>query len=91
VTFHCYNTAAVAVVNSSYTQVPEIMHLLICMFFIRAQFQVDILAVHTPGVDNGLAGAISRYNLHYLFSQVSGARPQETIILPYLHVLLIEE
>ena len=30
-TVYCDNTAAVAVVNSGYGQVPEIMHLLRCM------------------------------------------------------------
>ncbi len=34
VTMHCDNTAAVAVVNSGYSKVPEIMHLLRFLFFV---------------------------------------------------------
>ena len=33
VTFHCDNVAAVAVVNSGYSRVPQILHLLRCLFF----------------------------------------------------------
>ena len=91
VTVHCDNTAAVAVVNSGYSRVPDIMHLLRCMFFIRARFQVDVWAVHTPRVDNRVADAISRNDLHHSFSQVPGARPQGTVIPPSLQALLIEE
>ena len=70
------NTAVVAVVNSGYSLVLEIMHLLRCIFFIRSRFQVDIWAVHTPGVDNRIVDAFSRNDLHHLFSPVPGAWPQ---------------
>ena len=67
VTFHCDNAAVVAVVNSGYSRAPKIMHLLRCMFFIRARIQLDVWAVHTPGAQNGIADAISRNNLHHFF------------------------
>ena len=49
-TVHCDNTAAMAVVNSGYSRVPEIMHLLRCLFYIRAHLELEVWAVHTPGV-----------------------------------------
>ncbi len=68
VTMHCDNTAAVAVVNSGYSKVPEIMHLLRCLFFVRASLELEVWAVHVPGVENGIADAISRNNLHLFYS-----------------------
>ena len=63
VTFHCENTASVSMINSGYSRVPNIMHLLRCLIFIRAHFQLEAWAVHTPGVENGIADAISRNNM----------------------------
>ena len=61
---HCDNLGVVALVNSGYSKVPEIMHLLRSLFFIRAQFQIDVMAVHVLGAENRLADAISCNNLH---------------------------
>ena len=33
---HCDNSGAVSVVNSGYSRVPQMMHLLRCLFFIQA-------------------------------------------------------
>jgi len=60
VTFHCKNMGLIAVINSSYSRVPQIMHLLRCLFFIRAFFQISVWAVHVPGQHNAMADAISR-------------------------------
>ena len=63
VTIHCDNTAAASVLNSGYSRVPEIIHLLRCLFFIRARFQFEAWAVHIPGVENGVADAVSRNDM----------------------------
>ena len=60
VTVHCDNTGAVAVANAGYSRSPRIMHLLRCLFFIRAYFEISLWAVHVPGVQNTWADAISR-------------------------------
>ena len=74
---HCDNQGAVAVVNLGYSWVPQIMHTLRCLFFlIRAHFGIKLQAVHVPGKDNELADAISRNNLHLLFSQLIPAGNQ---------------
>ena len=36
---HCDNTRVVAVLNAGHSRVPRIMHLLRCLFFIRALLQ----------------------------------------------------
>ena len=38
---NCDNLGVVALVNSGYSKVPEIMHLLMSLFFIKAHFQID--------------------------------------------------
>lgn len=69
VVVHCDNMSVVALVNSGYSRVPSIMHILRCLFFIRAQFQLEVWATHVPGVENSLADAISRDNLHLFLLQ----------------------
>lgn len=78
VVVHCDNLGTVAVVNSGYSRVPQIMQLLRCLFFIRAHFQMDLWAVHIPGVENTLADAISRNNLPLLYSQVPGSQDRQS-------------
>ncbi len=91
VTMHCDNTAAVAVVNSGYSKVPEIMHLLRCQFFVRASLELEVWAVQVPGVENGIADAISRNNLHLFYSQIPAARDCRTSIPVALKALLAEQ
>ena len=91
VTVHCDNTGAVAVVNSGYSRAPRIMHLLRCLFFIRAYFEISLWAVHVPGIQNGWADAISRDNLSYFFSQVPGAVDRQEVIPHPLVQLLVEQ
>ena len=90
VTVHCDNLGVVALVNAGYSKVPQMMHIIRCLFFIRARFQLDLHAVHVPGVENVLADAISRDNLHILFTLVPGAVHRQTTIAPQLLSLLVE-
>ena len=73
VVVHCDNMGAVAAVNSGYSRIPGIMHLLRCLFFIWAHFELTVWAVHIPGKLNTLGDAVSRNNLSYFFSQMQGA------------------
>ena len=88
---HCDNSAAITVVNSGYSRVPQIMHLLRCLFFIRAHFQMSLHAVHTPGHLNSVADAISRNNLTYLLIQVPTAAHAQDRIPPTLLELLVTQ
>ena len=87
---HCDNQGAVAVVNSGYSKVPQIMHLLRCLFFIRARFDIALEAVYVPGESNLLADAVSRDKLSILFSQVPAARQGHTPLPPSLLTLLAD-
>ena len=69
----CDNAGAVACINSGYSREPHLIHMLRCLFFIRAAFGISLWAVHIPGKLNDLADAVSRDNLPYLFSQVPGS------------------
>ena len=43
------NAAAVAAINNQTSSVKEMAHLLRCLAFITAQFQLRIIASHVPG------------------------------------------
>ena len=87
---YCDNTGAVAVVNSGYSKVPGTMHLLRCLFVIRARFELQLEAVHIPGDHNHLADAISRDKLSVLFSQVPAARELRSTLPSSLVSLLMD-
>ena len=57
---YCDNEAAVVVLNTGYSRDPQIMHLLRCLFFIKAHFQMEIKVSHIPGIENTQTDAISR-------------------------------
>ena len=67
------------------------MHLLQCLFFIRAQFHLAVWAVHVPGQQNSWADAISRNHLPYFFFQVPGAANWCSPIPSSLLALLVEQ
>ena len=62
------NSAAVAAINSQSSAVKEMTHLLRCLAFISARFQVHISALHVPGRLNAVADALSRNNLATFYS-----------------------
>ena len=64
VTVHCDNLGAVALVNSGYSKIPQIMHFDVS-FFIRARFQIQL---RVPGIENVWADAISCNSLSLLYS-----------------------
>ena len=89
VMFQCDNEETVSAVNSSYSRVQGILHLLKCLFFIRAYYGIHIQVVHIPGSENTLADAISHDNLSVLFSQVPKAALGHTPVpLNLLEVLV---
>ena len=67
VVVHCDNQAVVTIVNSGYSKDRDIMHMIYCLFFIRAYWDFQLLAEHIPGEHNKAAEAISRENFPLLF------------------------
>ena len=59
VTVYCDNQSTVAIVNSGYSKIPRLMHVLQKNFFIRARFNIDLIALHILGTSNQLADAIT--------------------------------
>lgn len=87
----CDNQGAVACVNSGYSKVPRIMHLLRCLFFIRARFNIALSASYLPGVYNSLADAVSRDALHSFFMQVPLATSGQCAVPRILMELLVDQ
>jgi len=59
----CDNAAVVAIVNSGRSKMDRAMHLMRCLFFLLARWEFSLVGMHIPGVENGVADALSRYNL----------------------------
>ena len=70
---HCNNEGAITVINSGYSKVEKMMHLLHCLFFIWAKFSIEVKAIHVPGKDNEPADAISHNNMIIFLSQIPEA------------------
>ena len=88
---HCDNTGAVAVVNSGYSRESPIMHLLRCLFFIRATYQFSLYAVHISGSQNSWADALSRGHANFLHTQVGDSTYQRSTVPGSLITLLMLE
>ena len=85
----CDNEAVVAVLASRTSKQPHLMHLLRCLFFIEACYDLEVTCVHIPGVDNDLADDLSRNRVSAFLSKVPEASQQPTYIpKPLLNLLL---
>ena len=86
---HVDNEAAVSVLNSGYSKESQIMHLVRCLFFLSAHFQLCVRARHIPGVDNVLADAVSRGNHDLFFSCLQTADLVPAVVPDALVALLV--
>ena len=80
----CDNAAVVAVINSRYSRDEQLMHLLRCLFFTEAKFQIQIIAEHIPGHQNVLADDLSRDRASSFLSKAPYMDPRPTPIPPDL-------
>ena len=83
------NIATVAMVNSGVIYNSEAMHLLRCLAFIVAKFQLSFAAAHIPGEKNTIADAISRNNLSLFYSLCPQACHHQTDVPAALVELLV--
>ena len=60
VLYHCNNAA---VVNLGRSRMDRAMHLMLCLSFLLARWEVSLICRHIPGVENGAADALSRDDL----------------------------
>ena len=88
---HCDNQAAVCVINVGYSCNKDMMHLMCCLFFIRAYCGIGMRAEHILGKQNVAADAISHGNLSTLFQVSPQASPLPTAVPHSLHDLLVAQ
>ncbi len=88
---HCDNMAVVAVVISGYSRETTMMHMLRCLFFLVAFFQIRIRAVHIAGISNRAADALPRNDLPHFFQVVPEVARAPTPLPHELLDLLVRE
>ena len=80
VLFHCDNQSVVkggyqvAAVKGGYCRDPSMAHMLRCLFFLEAKFDITLTASHVAGVENGAADAISRNKMDAFFALLPQAQ-----------------
>ena len=67
VEFKCDNLALVEAINKGSSKDSMVMHLLRCLWFFTAYFNISIRATHLPGALNTSADMLSRNQLHLFF------------------------
>ena len=74
------NAAVVSIVNTGRSKDELAMHLMRCLAFFTAHFQLVVWAEHLPGVENSAADALSRDRLSHFRLHVPSAAAQATSI-----------
>ena len=69
------NMAVVATLKSGACQDQALMHLMRCLHFFAAYYQLKIMAAHVPGKDNAVADALSRNDYARFSSVVPQCQP----------------
>ena len=72
----CDNVAVVAIIQSGSSRDPTAMHLMQCLFFLTARFQIVLAPAHIPGKLNEAADCLSRDGLSSFLQLVSEAKEQ---------------
>ena len=87
----CDNMAVVSVINSLSCKDRMLAHLLRCLHFYTAHFDINLRAIHIPGAINIVADATSRNNLQVMYHYLSGADSEPVRIPPPLQELVISQ
>ena len=90
VSCRCDNQAAVQAIASRSCRDPSMMHLLRCLFFLEAHFQLEVVAAYLPGIHNSLADDLSRNRLLSFRSKVPSADPLPAPMPLHLPDLLLD-
>ena len=67
VLFQCDNNSLVSCISKGYSKDPSVMHLLRCLWFFVAFFDIGIFAEHIVGATNCAADRLSRNNVTNFF------------------------
>ena len=76
----CNNQSLVIAINKGTARDPLVMHLLRCLWFFTALFDIDIVATHVPGEDNKAADMLSRNQLREFLTTHPKASQFPTLI-----------
>ena len=85
----CDNMSVVNVIRANTSRDQTIMHLLRCLHFFTAHFDIKLKAVHVAGAINTAADAISRNLMQVFFREVPNAQLQPEPVPPVLWELLV--
>ena len=61
--FHCDNQATVAILSAKSSKIPRIMNLVRVITLQTLKFNFTFSAKHVPGLDNGIADSLSRFQM----------------------------
>lgn len=61
--FHCDNQATVAILSAKSSKIPRIMNLVRLITLQTLKFNFTFSAKHVPGLDNGIADSLSRFQM----------------------------
>ena len=78
---HCDKEAVINVVNHQKAKDPLLCHQMHCMVYASACFDFDVTSIHTPGVDNIAADALSRNDMNTFSLQVPRAASPTSVPL----------
>ena len=90
VRFHCDNQSIVHDIQSRTSRHPHMMHLLRCLAFLEARYQLEFSCVHIPGIRNDLADDLSRDRLSSFLHKVPEASRSPTPVSQQLINLLMD-
>ena len=88
VLFQCDNSSVIAALLKGSAKGDIVMHLLRCLWFFVAHYDIMLMPEHIAGADNCTADHLSRNNMHTFFSINSQASTTPTPVSPLLQELL---
>lgn len=68
----CNNVAAISLINRGSSANRYVMQLARCLAFIKAKFELELMATHLPGTKNSIADALSRNKMTLFHSAPTG-------------------
>ena len=87
----CDNAAVVAIIKAGTSKDPLVMHLMRCLFFFTARYQLILLLKHLPGRENLAADHLSRDALSSFRQVVPHAKVEPTLLPESLMEALVQQ
>ena len=84
VCFQCDNSSVVVALQKGSAKEQTVMHLLRCLWFFVAYYDIHLVATHIPGIANSTADCLSRCNMQSFFTLNPQASPDPTPLPPSL-------